>query len=167
MDEAVLVLNANFEPINVCNIQRALGLMLTDKASLVLNGRGVLHTARTTYPIPSIIRLQNMVSAPRPEVPLSRREIYRRDHYTCQYCGKTTTTLTIDHVIPRSLGGKHEWTNLVAACPSCNHRKGGRLLKDTGMSLLHPPKMPSMSARYVFARQLDANREWEQFLSGW
>lgn len=167
MDDAVLVLNANFEPINVCNIQRALGLMLTEKASLVLNGRGELHTARSTYPIPSIIRLHNMVPAPRPEVPLSRREIFRRDHYTCQYCGKTTTILTIDHVIPRSQGGKHEWTNVVAACPACNHRKGGRLLHESGMSLMHLPKSPPKAAAYVFARQLSANREWEDFLSGW
>jgi 5-methylcytosine-specific restriction endonuclease McrA len=167
MDDAVLVLNANFEPINVCDIQRALGLMLTDKASLVLNGRGQIHTARTTYPIPSVIRLQNMVPAPRPEVPLSRREIFRRDHYTCQYCGKVTPVLTIDHVVPRSLGGKHEWTNLVAACPSCNHRKGGRLIKESGLTLLHTPKAPPHSATYVFARHLSANQNWQDFLNGW
>jgi len=167
MDDAVLVLNANFEPINVCDIQRAVGLMLTEKASLVLNGRGLLHTARSTFPIPSIIRLQNMAPAPRPQVPLSRREVFRRDHYTCQYCGKTTPILTIDHVIPRSLGGKHEWTNVVAACPACNHRKGGRLLQGSGMSLLRTPKRPPSSATYVFARQLSGNQEWESFLTGW
>jgi 5-methylcytosine-specific restriction endonuclease McrA len=167
MEDAVLVLNANFEPINVCNIQHAVGMMLTEKASLVLNGRGVLHTARTTYPIPSVIRLQQMVHPPRPQVPLSRREIYRRDFYTCQYCGKTTPILTIDHVIPRHLGGKHEWTNVVAACPSCNHRKGGRPLEETGMTLLRTPKAPSQSAAYVFARQLTGNTEWESFLTGW
>ena len=167
MDDAVLVLNANFEPINVCDIQRALGLMLTEKASLVLNGRGQIHTARTTYPIPSVIRLQTMVPAPRPEVPLSRREIFRRDHYTCQYCGNVTTVLTIDHVVPRSLGGKHEWTNLVAACPSCNHRKGGRLLKESGMTLLHTPKSPPHAATYVFARHLSTNQNWLDFLNGW
>ena len=114
MDDAVLVLNANFEPINVCDIQRALGLMLTEKASLVLNGRGQIHTARTTYPIPSVIRLQNMVPAPRPEVPLLRREIFRRDHFTCQYCGKVTTVLTIDHVVPLSCGGRDAVGRIIA-----------------------------------------------------
>ena len=163
----MLVLNANFEPINVCNLQRAVGLMLSDKASLVMNGRGVLHTAHTTYPIPSVIRLQQMVHAPRPVVHLSKREIFRRDNYTCQYCGKTTSVLTIDHVIPRHMGGKHEWTNVVAACPSCNHRKGGRPLAETGMILLHTPLAPPAKATYVFARQLNGNSEWETFLTGW
>lgn len=167
MEEAVLVLNANFEPINVCNIQRAVGLMLTEKASLVLNGRGILHTVYSTYPIPSVIRLQRMVPVPRPKVPLSRREIFRRDHFTCQYCGKTTPVLTIDHVIPRHLSGKHEWANVVAACPVCNHRKGGRPLNETGMTLLRIPKAPPQSATYVFARQLSGNNEWEDFLNGW
>ena len=167
MENVVLVLNANFEPINVCNTQRAIGLMLSEKASLILNGRGVLHTARTTYPIPSVIRLQQMVHAPRPQVPLNRREIFRRDHYTCQYCGKTTPILTVDHVFPRHMGGKHEWPNVVAACPACNHRKGGRPLAETGMNLLHLPKVPPQAATYVFARQLTGNNEWETFLSGW
>ena len=167
MEKSVLVLNANFEPINICNLQRAVGLMLTEKATLVMNVRGVLHTATTTYPNPSVIRLQNMVHAPRPQVRLSKREIFRRDNYTCQYCGKTTTSLTIDHVIPRHMEGKHEWINVVAACPSCNHRKGGRPLSETGMTLLHQPLDPPSSAMYVFARHLTGNEEWETFLSGW
>ncbi len=167
MENAVLVLNANFEPIHVCNIKRALGLMLTEKAALVMNGRGVIHTTYSSYPIPSVIRLQRMVHAPHPKVPLTRREIFRRDNYTCQYCGKVTPELTIDHVIPRHMGGRHEWTNVVAACPSCNHRKGGRTLIESGMSYLHQPKSPSQAANYVFARQLSANNEWIEFLSGW
>ena len=167
MENAVLVLNANYEPINVCNLQRAVGLMLCEKADLVMNGRGVLHTAHSTYPIPSVIRLQQMVHAPRPEVHLSKREVFRRDNYTCQYCGKTTTVLTIDHVIPRHLGGKHEWTNVVAACPACNHRKGGRPLSETGMKLLRSPQAPPKMALYVFARHLNGNSEWGTFLHGW
>ena len=167
MENAVLVLNANFEPINVCNLQRAIGLMLTEKAALVMNGRGILHSANSTYPIPSVIRLQNMVHAPKPQVHLSKREIFRRDNYTCQYCEKVTTELTIDHVIPRHLGGKHEWTNVVAACPACNHRKGGRPLSETGMTLLRQPRAPSSSAAYVFARHLTNNDEWNVFLTGW
>ena len=167
MENAVLVLNANFEPINVCNLQRAIGLMLAEKAALVMNGRGILHSANSTYPIPSVIRLQNMVHAPKPQVHLSKREIFRRDNYTCQYCGKVTTELTIDHVIPRHLGGKHEWTNVVAACPACNHRKVGRPLSETGMSLLRQPRTPSSSATYVFARHLTNNDEWNVFLTGW
>lgn len=161
------MLNANYEPINVCNLQRALGLMMLDKADLILNGRGFLHSAQSIFPIPSVIRLARMVHAPRPIVRLTRREILRRDHDTCQYCGKTSTSLTIDHVIPRRLNGQREWNNVVAACPACNHQKGGLTLKETGMSLLHPPHEPPQTAAYIFARYLPENHEWEPFLTGW
>jgi 5-methylcytosine-specific restriction endonuclease McrA len=167
MGNAVLVLNANYEPIHVCDLKRAMGLMITEKADLVLNGRGILHTTTAAFPIPSVIRLQRMVRAPHPQVPLIRREIFRRDNFTCQYCGKAAPILTIDHVKPRHLGGRHEWNNVVAACPLCNHRKGGRTIEESGMHLLHQPKFPPTSASYVFARQLSANLEWDQFLSGW
>lgn len=162
-----MVLNANFEPINVCGFHRALGLMLTDKASLILNGRGTIKTSREVYPIPSIIRLNRMIVRPHPKVSLCHREIFRRDHYTCQYCGKTTIFLTLDHVQPKHMGGKHSWSNLVAACPACNHRKGGRTLKESGMSLLNPPREPSKAAMYIFAKFLDENIEWKDFLEGW
>jgi len=167
MIENVLVLNANFEPINVCNIRRALGMILTDKASLILNGRGVIQTVNQVYPIPSIIRLENMVHRPRPQVKLNRREIFRRDNFTCQYCGKRTLDLTIDHVIPRHLGGTHTWDNVVAACSICNHRKGGRSLAESGMELHHRPAIPPVSAMYIFGRHLNQNAEWEPYLLGW
>jgi 5-methylcytosine-specific restriction endonuclease McrA len=167
MQNAVLVLNANYEPIHVCDMKRAVGLMVTAKADLVMDGRGILHTATSTYPIPSVIRLQKMVHAPHPKVPLTRREVFRRDNFICQYCGKVTPVLTIDHVIPRHLGGKHEWNNVVAACPACNHRKGGRTVEESGMHLLHQPKAPPQTASYVFAKQLNINSEWNEFLAGW
>jgi 5-methylcytosine-specific restriction endonuclease McrA len=167
MQNAVLVLNANYEPIHVCDMKRAVGLMVTEKADLVMDGRGILHTASATYPIPSVIRLQKMVHAPHPQVPLTRREVFRRDNFTCQYCGKVAPVLTIDHVIPRHLGGTHVWGNVVAACPLCNHRKGGRTLEESGMHLLHQPKVPPQTASYVFAKQLVNNSEWNEFLTGW
>lgn len=167
MIEHVLVLNANFEPINVCNIRRALGLILTDKASMILNGRGYIQAVNRAYPIPSIIRLEKMVHRPRPRVKLNRREIFRRDNYTCQYCGRHSTDLTIDHVIPRHMGGKHEWTNVVAACSHCNHHKGGRTLEEANMRLLRHPKEPPASAEYVFGHHLVEYVEWEPFITGW
>jgi 5-methylcytosine-specific restriction endonuclease McrA len=162
--ETVLVLNANFEPINVCNMHRALGLMLTEKATLVLDGRGTVRTSSTTYPRPSVIRLHKMIRRPRPTVRLTRREILRRDGYTCQYCGRQMPDLTIDHVIPRHMDGPHVWRNVVAACPACNHRKGGRKIEEAGMRLLHVPIEPPASADYIFAQE---NQEWGQFLNGW
>lgn len=167
MYEPVLLLNANFEPINVCTTRRAIGLILKDKASLVLNGRGEIKTVNYSYPRPSIIRLSRQIKRPRPRVHLNKREILRRDNYTCQYCGKQTPYLTIDHVIPRRLGGRHTWENLVAACPACNHCKGGRTLEQVHMRLLHLPKEPPSSAMYRFSNHMRENQDWLPFIDGW
>lgn len=167
MQAPVLVLNANFEPINVCDMRRAVGLLLSEKASLVMNGRGEIKTVNNAFPRPSVIRLQKMINRPRPALKLTRRELFRRDNYTCQYCGKKTSDLTIDHVIPRHLGGKHVWSNVVAACPACNHRKGGRLPEEANMRLLRQPLEPPSSVQYYFGRHLAENAEWEVFLTGW
>jgi len=165
--ESVLILNANFEPINVCNMRRALGLIFSDRAKLVANGRGEVRTCRQSFPRPSIIRLCSMIHRPRPEVRLIRREIFRRDNYTCQYCKCATPILTIDHVLPRHLGGKHTWENVVTACPTCNHRKGSRTLAEAGMHLSHFPKEPPGSAYYIFSHYLKDYADWEPYLSGW
>jgi len=167
MQAPVLVLNANFEPIHVCDTRRAIGLILSEKASLVLDGRGHLKTVTRIYPLPSVIRLEKMVSRPRLHLKLTRREVFRRDSYTCQYCGRHTMELTIDHVVPRHLGGQHIWTNVVAACSQCNHRKGGRHLEEAGMRLQRQPKEPPSSAFYIFGRHLPENADWEPFLTGW
>ena len=167
MQEPVLILNANFEPLNVCNMRRAIGLMLSGKASMVLNGRGEIKTVTRTFPRPSVIRLEKMIKRPRPHVKLTKREILRRDNYTCQYCGSRLPYLTIDHVVPRRLGGQHQWNNVVAACPSCNHRKGGRTPEQVQMHLLHIPSEPPASANYIFGRHLGDNQEWQPFIEGW
>jgi 5-methylcytosine-specific restriction endonuclease McrA len=167
MNAPVLVLNANFEPIHVCNTRRAVALILAGKANMVMNGRGYIRTVSASIPIPSVIRLEQMINRPRQRVKLTRREVFRRDNYTCQYCGRHTNELTIDHVIPRHLGGQHVWTNVVAACPSCNHRKGGRKLEEAHMHLLHTPIEPPASAIYLFGQELERNSEWKPFIEGW
>ena len=167
MQEPVLVLNANFEPINVCSTRRAIGLILADKAAMVVNGRGHIHTINQLLPRPSVIRLEHMIHRPRPRVKLTRREVFRRDNYTCQYCGRHDTPLTVDHILPKHLGGEHIWTNVVAACPGCNHRKGGRRLEEVHMSLLHIPNEPPASADYLYGRHLGENGEWEPYITGW
>jgi len=167
MQEPVLVLNANFEPINVCSTRRAIGLILAEKAAMVVNGRGHIHTINQLLPRPSVIRLEHMVHRPRPRVKLTRREVFRRDNYTCQYCGRRDTSLTVDHILPKHLGGQHVWTNVVAACPGCNHRKGGRRLDEVHMNLLKVPKEPPASAVYLYGRHLDEYGEWEPYISGW
>jgi 5-methylcytosine-specific restriction endonuclease McrA len=167
MLDSVLVLNANFEPIHVCNTRRAMGLILGGKADLVLNGRGYIHTVAASYPRPSIIRLEKMVHRPHLTVRLTKREVLRRDNFTCQYCGKSAANLTLDHVVPRHLGGLHVWENLVAACPACNHRKGGRTVDQAQMRLLREPATPPASAIYLFGRHMHENEDWLPFIDGW
>ncbi len=165
--DPVLVLNANYEPLDVCSVRRALGLLVTGKAHLILNGRGEVRSVSQTLPIPSVIRLDYMVKRPRPRVKLTRREVFRRDGFVCQYCGRPTERPTIDHVIPRHRGGTSTWDNLVTACPACNLRKGGRTPEEAHMRLLRPPQAPPLTAVYRFERYLRRYREWAPFLEGW
>lgn len=167
LEEPVLILNINFEPLHICNMKRALALLMTGKAELILNGRGKIRSATAEFDLPSIIKLQHMIQRPRPRVALSKREVLRRDNYTCQYCGRPSHQLTIDHVVPRHAGGAHSWTNLVAACSTCNRRKGGRTPEQANMQLLRAPYEPSSSAAYRFGRHLESRAEWEPFISGW
>lgn len=167
MNDPVLVLNANYEPLNVCSTRRALTLLVAGKAEMLANGRGYVHTVRLTLPRPSVIRLGHMVRRPRPRVRLTKREIFRRDNFTCQYCGARSTRLTIDHLIPRHRGGEHSWDNLVAACPACNLRKGGRTAQEARMALQRPAREPVASALYLFSPHLERNQDWETYLRGW
>lgn len=167
LNEPVLILNVNFEPLHVCNTKRALSLVLSGKAEIVLNGRGTIRSPSAEFDLPSIIKLQYMVKRPRPRVSLSKREILRRDNYVCQYCGRKSSHLTIDHVVPRHMGGPHSWRNLVAACSPCNRRKGGRTPEQANMRLLRPPFEPSPSAAYRFGRHLEQHQEWRPFITGW
>lgn len=167
LNEPVLILNVNFEPLHVCNTKRALSLVLQGKADIVLNGRGTIHSASAEFDIPSVIKLGYMVKRPRLQISLTKREILRRDDFTCQYCGRKTHVLTIDHVIPRRLGGEHKWTNVVAACPPCNRRKGGKTPETANMTLRRQPFQPSPSAYYRFGHHLNTHQEWEEFIRGW
>ncbi|MEZ4516790.1 MAG: HNH endonuclease [Chloroflexota bacterium] len=108
-----------------------------------------------------------MVKRPRPRISLSKREILRRDNYTCQYCGRKMRTLTLDHIIPRWQGGPHTWTNLVAACSSCNRHKGGKPIAEVNMRLHRMPFEPSPTAAYRFGSHLEQHQEWAQFIEGW
>ncbi len=167
MQENVLVLNANFQPIHVCSTRRAITLIFAEKASLIKNGRGYICTVSQSFPRPSIIRLERMISRPRLKVHFSRHEIFRRDYYSCQYCGRKNVSLTIDHVIPKKDGGEYIWTNVVTACIACNHRKGSRTPEQANMRLVTRPEMPPESAWYYFQSQVHMNIEWEEFLRGW
>ena len=117
VDLPVLVLNQNYEPLNVCRVRRAVVLLYQGKAEMLENGVGLIHSANQSFPVPSVIRLPYLIKRPfRSEKKLTRLEVFQRDKYTCQYCGKQTRQLTLDHVIPRHRGGQHTWENVVSAC---------------------------------------------------
>lgn len=163
VNEPVLVLNQNYEPLNVCNVRRAMVMLDRGKAELLVNGRGELHTSRMVLVTPSVIRLIYMVRRPVLQRRLSRREVFARDAYTCLYCGRESRALTLDHVIPRVRGGAHSWENVVAACIPCNHRKAGRTPKEAGMALLREPRAPRPNPYYLFHRR-PLQKEWLEFI---
>jgi 5-methylcytosine-specific restriction endonuclease McrA len=167
LNDPVLILNVNYEPLHVCNTKRALGLIISGKAEIVLNGRGLIRSSSAVFEAPSVIKLGYMVRRPRPRISLTKREVLRRDNYTCQYCNNKMRFLTIDHIVPRRLGGQHSWKNLVAACPTCNRRKGGRRPEDANMQLVRQPFEPSPTAKYRFGRHLRERVDWIPFIEGW
>jgi len=162
----VLVLNHNYEPLNVCNIRRAIILVITGKAEILEAYDLDLMTTRQRYDAPSVIRLAYMIRRPHPRVKLCRREIFIRDNYTCQYCGERTHELTIDHVIPRSRGGGHSWENLVSACRACNHRKGGKTLAEARLRLRREPVEPRAGRYYSIERAVSTtvDEAWLKFI---
>ena len=159
----VLVLNQNYEPLNVCGLRRAAVLLLQEKAQMLVNGHGELRSSSFILPIPTVIRLFHMIRRPVFTRRLSRREVFWRDNYTCQYCGSTTGEPTLDHVTPRVRGGTHIWDNVVTACVPCNHRKAGRSPEAAGMKLLREPQPPKVNPYHQFMhRQIP--EEWRVFL---
>src|SRR5438270_973405 len=140
----VLVLNATYEPINVCTVRRAVVLLLKEKAEMIEHAEWELHSANASMSRPAVIRLVSYVRIPRDthRRKITRRAVFARDDWTCQYCG-SRSTLTVDHVIPRSKGGDSSWNNIVASCAPCNRRKGNALPRQVGMQLRKQPHTPS------------------------
>jgi len=147
MNQEVLVLNSDYEPLNVCNLRRAFVLVYLGKAEVLhANSPGTpVHCGLDHLPVPSVVKLRYHVRRPLPDLKLSRRSIFARDNFTCQYCGTQSRDLTIDHILPKRHGGPMAWDNLVACCRRCNTRKGDKMLAVSGMKLMRPPRRP----RYV------------------
>ena len=144
----VLVLNATYEPINVCTVRRAVVLLLKDKAELLEQASWRLHSEHATHARPVVIRLVAYVKVPRDthRRKITRRAVFARDGWTCQYCG-SRSNLTVDHVIPRSKGGGADWENIVACCAPCNRRKGDHLPHQANM---HPKTAPRAPSPHIF-----------------
>lgn len=163
INSRVLVLNQNYQPLNLCTARRAVVLLNVGKAELLENGKGEIRTPTLSFPIPSVIRLFLMVKKPLKPLRLSRKEVFSRDKYACIYCGKETPQLTLDHVLPRSRGGVNSWENVVSACMTCNHRKAGRTPQEAGMRLMKEVKPPRLNPYSLFLnKQLEEN--WYKFI---
>jgi 5-methylcytosine-specific restriction endonuclease McrA len=159
---AALVLNATYEPLCIVSLRRAVVLVLAEKAVVVEESSQVMHSERLAVAVPTVVRLARFVRVPfRREVPLTRRAVLDRDGHACAYCGGKADT--IDHVRPRSRGGLHSWTNVVAACARCNHRKGDRLLGEMGWHLAATPIAPPATIAVVMGWAI-RDPSWEPYL---
>lgn len=157
-----LVLNATYEPLGVVSDRRALILVLNERATVVEKSETVLHFARGQVVLPAVIKLNKFVKIPyKHAVPLSRRAIFARDGGRCVYCSAPATS--IDHVIPRSRGGEHNWDNVVSACHRCNHLKADKPLKELGWRLRHLPHEPIGAAWRVLG-STRAEAAWIPYL---
>ncbi|MBI5637629.1 MAG: HNH endonuclease [Nitrospinae bacterium] len=139
----VLVLNNTFEPLHFTPARRAVSMLLAERAEQIESDGVVLRSFSGQMACPTVIRLKRHVRIPNwGMVAFSKKNILRRDRRTCQYCGQTEEDMTMDHIVPRSLGGGISWLNVVAACKKCNLKKGNRLIGDTGMRLIRKPYVP-------------------------
>lgn len=163
----VLVLNASYEPINVCAARRAMVLVLKGVASPEEYSGLQLHSARAVLRLPSVIRLLEYRRIPHQARALSRKNILMRDRYTCQYCLRTlpASELTLDHVVPRSRRGETAWENLVACCHKCNNRKGSRTPDEAGMRLARQPRPFTLHTSRHLMRMLGrSDDQWRKYL---
>jgi len=167
LQKPVLVLNASYEPINICAARRALVLVLKGVASAEEISSSQVHSSRRTVRVPSVIRLLEYRRIPHQTRALSRKNILMRDRYTCQYCLKIMPAgeLTLDHVIPRSRAGESAWENLVACCHQCNNRKGSRTPEEAGMKLARQPRPFSLhTSRHLMRLLGKSDEQWRKYL---
>ncbi len=163
LDANVLILNQDYQPLNVVNVRKSLLLIFLDKAEMLHDYPGrKIRTINSEFEYPSVIRLRTYARIPFQFIVLSRKNILKRDGMKCQYCG-STRDLTIDHVIPKSRGGDDSWENLVTACNRCNNRKGNKTPREANMNLVRKPYRPS---HIIFLRDYLGTIEdtWKPYL---
>jgi 5-methylcytosine-specific restriction endonuclease McrA len=165
--DGVLVLNYNYQPLNVTNVRRALGLLCLGKAHTVEVDSRMFRSERQTMRMPMVLRLNHYVRRPTPVLRVSRKGIFARDNHTCQYCGTRNGALTIDHVAPQERGGPTDWANLVCCCTKCNNKKGNRSPERAGMRLRKHPVRPKFIPYISYSKFLAAagNPVWRPYLA--
>lgn len=159
-----LVLNAGYEPLAVVSFKRALVLVMNHKATIVQCDQGhPVWAASGSWERPSVILLTRYVRIPRSRaVPVSRRGVLRRDDHRCCYCAKSANT--IDHVLPRSRGGRDTWDNLVACCLRCNNVKGNQTPTEMGWGMLFMPRIPQGTTWVVRGVERPLP-QWDEYLA--
>tara|TARA_B100000131_G_C17960975_1_gene550424 strand:+ start:315 stop:836 length:522 start_codon:yes stop_codon:yes gene_type:complete len=163
LNRKVLLLNQSYEPLMVIGAKRALILLLSEKVDSIESYSENIHSAYLTIKLPSVIRLKEYAKIKRNEIVVSRKNVLKRDNYTCQYCGVKSISMTIDHVLSRKKGGGDSWENLVAACMPCNTKKGNKLLAEVNMKLLTQPRKPNMILHLQkYVRQFQSS--WRPYL---
>jgi len=164
LNSNVLLLSHSYFPITVTSARRAVIMVYTGKAEIVETTGLVLRSVSMCYDIPSIIRLLMVVKVTHVwKMQLSKQNVIKRDRGVCQYCGSTEGSMTVDHVIPRTLGGNDGWDNLVCACAACNNKKGGRTPHQAGMQLLNTPRKPTI-ATFIMAHRIPLNSDWHPYI---
>jgi len=163
LESQVLLLNNDFEPLTICSARRAITMVWAGKAEIIETTGHYIHSVSMAFSVPSIVRLLRYIQAKhRWNIQLSKQNILKRDRKICQYCGTSEGYMTVDHVLPRSLGGGETWENLVCACPACNNRKGDRTLEQVAMKLIRNPAKPNYMT-FLFGRGTSINA-WRPYL---
>ena len=163
----VLVLNASYEPLNITTWRRAMVMMLKGKAESLEEDSS--RRIRNDTMLPTVIRLRKFVRVPFRPLPLTRKNVFYRDRYCCQYCGYQGEALSIDHVLPRSRGGLDAWENVTTACLPCNSIKGNKTPLEAEMPLKNLPHRPLNNLRFEASRQINSgnHKEWGKYVIGW
>jgi hypothetical protein len=157
--DKVLVLNADYTPLNVTSVRRGFVLVIKGKAEVLRQDAEKIVTTIGEFVRPLIIRLLNYVRFKTKPVKLNRKRIFKRDNNECVYCG-SKKTLTIDHIMPRSRGGKNTWANLVTCCSSCNLKKGNRTPEEANMKMLYRVYEPTIFSSII---SVDVEELWGDF----
>lgn len=158
-----LVLNASLEPLSVVPVRRALVLVLRDRADVLVTNGALWRSEAFSLPSPSVVRLKRYVRVPyQRRIPVNRRTVFQRDEHRCQYCGRQAENL--DHVVPRSQGGEHSWSNVVAACRRCNTKKGGRTPAEAGLRLASFPRQPRTDTWVAAAIGGSVDPDWVPYV---
>lgn len=164
LNRQVLILNRSYEPLSVISARKAVVLLYLGKVEIIEERPGMLiRSISAAYPFPSIVRLLRFARFHRRKIVLSRKNVIKRDGGRCQYCGASNKPLTVDHVIPKKLGGQDTWENLVCACVQCNNRKGDRTPEQANMPLARQPRRPN-HILFIHQNIVHMDERWKPYL---